>query len=72
MEYLKNKGKLLAPTPVRLSEPTDKALDAACATLNLAKQDVIRLALDIGLKHLEAVKYDLAACVLNESGRLKK
>ena len=72
MEYLKNKGKLLAPTPVRLSEPTDKALDAACAALNLAKQDVIRLALDIGLKHLEVVKYDLAKAVLNDSIRQKK
>ena len=69
MEYLKNKGKLLAPTPVRLSESTNKALDTACAALNLAKQDAIRLALDIGLEHLRRVKYDLAACVLEKSGK---
>lgn len=72
MKMLENRGKLVAPTPVRFTEKTDKNINFACENLGLAKQDVIRLAVDIGLKHLEAVKYDLAKCVLNDSIRQKK
>ena len=70
MKMLENRGKLVAPTPVRFTEKTDKNINLACENLGLAKQDVIRLSVDIGLKHLEAVKYDLAKCVLEKA--LKK
>lgn len=70
MDFLRNKGKLVAPTPVRFTEKSDKNINEACENLGLAKQDVIRLAVEIGLKHLEAVKYDIAKCVLDKS--LKK
>ncbi len=49
---------------MKLSDVSDR--------LELAKQDVIRLCLRIGLGHLERVKYDLAKCVLDASGKAKK
>lgn len=64
--------KLSYNQTVRVTESIGERLDKAAEKLGLAKQDVIRLALDIGLAHLEAVKYDLAKAVLNESGRLKR
>ena len=54
---------------VRISEELNARLDSAADKLG-AKQDVVRLALDIGLAHLENIKYDLAKCVLEKS--LKK
>ena len=72
MKNLENKGKLVAPTPVRFTERTNTEIDKACEKLGLAKQDVIRLAVDIGLEHLETVKYNLARAILNESGKLRK
>ena len=69
MKNLENKGKLVAPTPVRFTERTNTEIDKACEKLGLAKQDVIRLSVDIGLEHLRRVKYDLADCVLEKSGK---
>lgn len=69
MKNLENKGKLVAPTPVRFTERTNIEIDKACEKLGLAKQDIIRLAVDIGLEHLRRVKYDLADCVLEKSGK---
>lgn len=51
---------------VRIDEELNSRLDLAASKLG-AKQDVVRLALNIGLAHLERVKYDLAACVLEKS-----
>ena len=51
---------------VRIDEELNSRLDLAASKLG-AKQDVVRLALKIGLAHLERVKYDLAACVLEKS-----
>ena len=68
----KNKEKLERPQSIRFAPETSEKIELAVDKLNLAKQDVIRLATDIGLAHLEAVKYDLAKAVLNESGRLKR
>lgn len=67
MKNLENRGKLVAPTPVRFTERTDAEINKACEHLGMAKQDAIRLAVNIGLAHLERVKYDLAACVLDKS-----
>lgn len=50
---------------VRIDEELNSRLDLAASKLG-AKQDVVRLALNIGLAHLERVKYDLAACVLEK------
>ncbi len=72
MRYLENKGKLVKPIGIRFSERADREIDEACEKLSMAKQDVVRLATDIGLEYLRTVKYNLAKCVLNESGRLKK
>lgn len=51
---------------VRIDETLNARLDKAAQKIG-AKQDVVRLALAIGLTHLERVKYDLAACVLEKS-----
>ena len=64
--------KLSYNQTVRITESIGERLEKSAEKLGLAKQDVIRLAVDIGLKHLESVKYDLAKCVLNESVRLRK
>ena len=69
MKKFGNKGKLVAPTPVRFTERTNIEIDKACEKLGLSKQDIIRLAVDIGLEHLRRVKYDLADCVLEKSGK---
>ena len=55
---------------VCLTEELERELADAAEQTDLAKQDIIRLCLKIGLKHLEAVKYDLAKCVLEKA--LKK
>lgn len=72
MKYLENKGKLVKPIGIRFSERADEEIDAACEKLGMSKQDVVRLATDIGLAHLESIKYNLAKAVINQSGKLKK
>lgn len=67
---MKENEKLSLRQSVCISETLDKSLAKASAELELAKQDVIRLCLKIGLAHLEAVKYDISKCVLEKS--LKK
>ena len=67
-----HKEKLVRPQALRLTDEASKRIDTACEAMQLARQDTLRLLIDIGLAHLEAVKYDLAKAVLNESGRLKK
>lgn len=69
---MKENEKLQMRQTVCITESIDKSLAKAASELELAKQDIIRLCLKIGLKHLESVKYDLAKCVLNESVRLRK
>lgn len=67
---MKDKNKMPVVMSLRLSEELDSELTKISDNVELAKQDLIRLCLRIGLKHLEAVKYDLAKCVLDKS--LKK
>lgn len=69
---MKDKNKLPIVQNIRISEELERELLEVSDKLELAKQDVIRLTMRIGLAHLEAVKYDLAKAVLNESGRLKR
>ena len=64
---MKDKNKLPVVMSLRLSEELDSDLAKISDKVEFAKQDLVRLCLRIGLKHLEAVKYDLAKCVLNES-----
>ena len=64
---MKDKNKLPVVMSLRLSEELDSDLAKISDKVELAKQDLVRLCLRIGLKHLEAVKYDIAKCVLNES-----
>lgn len=56
--------KLSYNQTVRLTDDIATRLNTAAEKLGMAKQDVIRLATDIGLKHLESVKYDIAQSVL--------
>lgn len=64
---MNEKSKMIVRQTVCLTEELERELADAAERTDLAKQDVIRLCLRIGLAHLERVKYDLAACVLNES-----
>lgn len=64
---MNEKSKMIVRQTVCLTEELERELADAAERTDLAKQDVIRLCLRIGLVHLKHVKYDLAACVLNES-----
>lgn len=61
--------KLSYNQTVRLTDDIATRLNTAAEKLGMAKQDVVRMATDIGLAHLENVKYDLAKCVLNSSAK---
>lgn len=54
---------------VCLTEELERELSEVAEKTDLAKQDVIRLTMRIGLEHLRRVKYDLADCVLEKSGK---
>lgn len=64
---MKDEKKLLITHTVRVTEDLEKELSSVSRILDMPKQEAIRLCLRIGLAHLKRVKYDLAACVLNES-----
>lgn len=66
---MKEKNKMVVRQTVCLTEELEKALSAVAEETDLAKQDVIRLCLRIGLEHLKRVKYDLADCVLSKSAK---
>ena len=66
-KFMKEEKKLLVIKTLRISEELNDGISFAAQQLDAAEQDVIRLAMRIGLAHLKRVKYDLAACVLNES-----
>lgn len=66
---MKDAKKLLIIKTIRISEELNNEIAAVSQKLDSAEQDVIRLCLKIGLAHLERVKYDLAACVLEKSGK---
>ena len=54
---------------LRISEELNAEITNAAQKLDSAEQDVIRLTMRIGLEHLRRVKYDLADCVLEKSGK---
>ena len=66
--------KLTYNQTVRITESLGERLDKAAGKLGLAKQDVVRLALDVGLAHVEKIKYNLADAILKaaEDGAKKK
>ncbi len=66
---MKDAKKLLIIKTIRISEELNNEIAAVSQKLDSAEQDVIRLCLKIGLAHLRRVKYDLAACVLEKSGK---
>ena len=57
------------PTPVRLHPEMDAQLGYAAEKLHMAKQDVMRLAIRIGLEALSRVEHDLARAVVEASSR---
>lgn len=61
---MKDEKKLLVVKTLRISEELNTEIAKAAQKLDSAEQDIIRLCLKIGLKHLEAVKYDIAMCIL--------
>lgn len=67
---MKEDKKLLITHTVRVTDELENALNHASQKLDMPKQEAIRLLLRLGLAHLEAVKYDVAKCVLEKS--LKK
>ncbi len=69
---MKDGQKLLVIKTVRISQKLNSQINSAADLLDTAEQDIIRLCLRIGLGHLERVKYDLAKCVLDASGKAKK
>ena len=61
----KNTRKLGLPTSIRFTESADEKINLACEKLCLTKPDIVRLAVDIGLRRLEAIDYDIARAVLD-------
>ena len=57
--------KLTYNQTVRLTEDLSKKLDFASESLKMAKQDSIRLALEIGLKYLDSINYDLPKVIFD-------
>jgi hypothetical protein len=55
--------ELEKPQSIRLKASQAKRLEKASAKMALAKQDVIRMALDFGFKHLEQSNYQLTETV---------
>ena len=66
---MKEKNKMVVRQTVCLTEELERELSEVAEKTDLAKQDVIRLTMRIGLEHLRRVKYDLADCVLEKSGK---
>lgn len=66
---MKEKNKMVVRQTVCLTEELEQELSEVAEKTDLAKQDVIRLTMRIGLEHLRRVKYDLADCVLEKSGK---
>lgn len=66
---MKDEKKLLVVKTLRISEELNAEITNAAQKLDSAEQDVIRLTMRIGLEHLRRVKYDLADCVLEKSGK---
>ena len=66
---MKDEKKLLVVKTLRISEELNAEIANAAQMLDSAEQDVIRLTMRIGLEHLRRVKYDLADCVLEKSGK---
>lgn len=60
-------GKKTQPVPVRMDEELRTEIRAAAEALHWQDQDVIRLAVKIGLEKLRRVKFDLASAVLDAS-----
>ena len=54
--------------PLRLTPPVLARVRAAAQRLGLSDQDVIRMAMGVGLEALRRVDYDLAALICDASG----
>lgn len=63
---MNEKDKMQIRQTVCLTEELESRLALAAKKTDMAKQDIIRLTMRIGLAHLERVKYDLASCVLEK------
>ena len=55
--------ELEKPQSIRLKSSQAKKLNKAAAEMALAKQDLIRLTIDFGLKHLEMLNYQLTETI---------
>lgn len=56
---------------IRVSDQLKADLSEAAKELGMAEFEVMRLAMQIGLKHFAAIDYDLASAVISNSGILK-
>lgn len=52
-----------ASVPLRLPAQLQDKIATASGRLNMSKQEVMRLALEIGLEDLKRIDYDLAAAI---------
>lgn len=55
------------PVPLRLTQGMVETLKDAAQRLEMSEQQVMRLALEIGLKHLKRIDFQLADTVLAQS-----
>jgi predicted DNA-binding protein len=58
---------LAKPTSIRLPAALLSSLEEAASALGLSSTDVMRLALEVGLKHLNHIDHDLAESVITTS-----
>jgi predicted DNA-binding protein len=56
-----------SPIPIRFAPETERKIESASNRLGLARQDVIRMACAIGLEHLKAIDYNIAAAVVEKA-----
>jgi hypothetical protein len=60
------------PISLRIAEDLRAELASAAQSLRLPDHEVMRLSMQIGLKHFAAINYDIAGAVLNQSNLLSK
>lgn len=63
----RNRNAGWKPTPVRLTEELDAQITRVAERLQRSKQEVIRLALELGLEHIRQNNFNLAAPVVSAS-----
>lgn len=55
------------PVPIAIPNALLAIIDKVAEKMGKSKQEVMRLAMEIGLEHLKAIDYDVAAAVISKA-----